>query len=129
MSCWLKKWLNSWQLPVVGLLRTDGIMTICRYKGLHQSLIFQAWVIGLHHDNLHATTAEFPQDYLSWVATATIPEGHFLIVRRSPTYDLSDHTQRLIGSKLIIGLIRYINKKSRARIQPPSLATDTICFK
>lgn len=39
-----------------------------------------------------------------------IPQGEFLIIRRSKAYDLSKVDDRLEASRVIIGMIRYINR-------------------
>lgn len=65
--------------------------------------------MGVHHDQLHFTTAEFPIKYFEWVSSGRIPPGEFLVLRRSETFDLSQPRSRIEAAKMIIGLIRHIN--------------------
>lgn len=71
---------------------------------------FKAFIVGVHHDRLHVSAVEFPEQYFEWVARGNIPLGEFLVVRRSNTYDLSKADARVEASRVIIGMVRYINR-------------------
>ena len=76
---------------------------------LISSADFKAFVVGIHHDRLHVTAVEFPEKYFEWVARGEIPQGELLVIRRSKTYDLSKADARIEASRMIIGMMRYIN--------------------
>jgi hypothetical protein len=52
----------------------------------------------------------FPEKYFEWVANGVIPQGEFLVLRRSKTYNLSKADARVEASRVIIGMMRYINR-------------------
>ena len=59
--------------------------------------------------NLHLTAVEFPEKYFEWVASGVIPQGDFLVIRRSKIYDLSEADARVEASRVVIGMMRHIN--------------------
>ena len=71
---------------------------------------FKAFIIGIHYDQLHVTAIEFPDKYFEWVARGNIPQGELLVIRRTKTYDLSNANTRIEASRMIIGMMRYINR-------------------
>lgn len=77
---------------------------------LLSSADFKAFVVGIHRDRLHVSAVEFPEEYFEWVANGEIPRGEVLVIRRSQTYDLSKAHGRIEASRLIIGMMRYINR-------------------
>jgi hypothetical protein len=77
---------------------------------LLSSADFKAFVVGVHHDRLHVSAVEFPEEYFEWVANGEIPLGELLVIRRSQIYDLSKPHGRIEACRLIIGMMRYINR-------------------
>jgi hypothetical protein len=77
---------------------------------LLSSADFKAFIVGVHHDRLHVTAVEFPEKYFEWVARGDIPQGELLVIRRTKTYDLSKPDARIEASRMIIGMMRYINR-------------------
>ena len=97
-------WLYS---PLVEYL--DGARSRSN-RLLFSSADFKAFVVGVHHDRLHVTAVEFPEKYFEWVASGHIPQGELLVIRRSKIYDLSKADARVEASRVIIGMMRYINR-------------------
>lgn len=89
----------------------NGLNVIERYDyfKIVDTDLWKVYIVGVHHDQLHLTTAEFSKDYIKWVSEGHIPNGEFLVVRSSRRYDLSQPDSRIEAAKTILGLIRYIN--------------------
>lgn len=81
-----------------------------RSIGFFSSADFKAFIVAVHHDRLHLTAVEFPEKYFEWIASGKIPQGEFLVIRCSKTYDLSKADSRIEASRAIIGMMRYINR-------------------
>jgi hypothetical protein len=71
---------------------------------------FKAFIVGIHHGRLHVVAVEVPEKYFEWVANGDIPQGELLVIRRTKTYDLSKAHTRIEASRMIIGMMRYINR-------------------
>jgi hypothetical protein len=96
-------------------LRTTDMSTIYGMRktekytfALNPLLRNQIYLIGIHHDRMHITTAEFPVQYFQWVQDDRIPPGECLVMRRSCLFDLSKPDSRKEGCRLILTVMRRI---------------------
>jgi len=67
----------------------------------------KVYLVGIHHDRLYVTAAEFPKQYFNWVNDEIIPLGGCLVVlRRSGIFDLSKPRSRKEACRLVLGMLR-----------------------
>jgi len=70
--------------------------------------IRELYLVGIHHDKLYVTAAEFPEQYFDWVRDEEIPPGRCLVLRRSKLFDLSKPDSRKEVCRLVLGMMRQV---------------------
>jgi len=78
---------------------------------LLSSADFKVFVVGIHHDRMHVSDVQFPENYFKWVKKGDIPKGNFLMIRRTKSYDLSEPDSRIEACKTILAMMRYLNRE------------------
>jgi len=78
---------------------------------LLSSADFKVFVVGIHHDRMHVSDVQFPENYFRWVEEGDVPEGNFPMIRRTKSYGLSKPDSRIEACKTILAKIRYLNRE------------------
>ena len=70
----------------------------------------QAFVVCCSGTLFHISAAIVIKDYLTGIMNDSLPEDHYLIVKKGRVYDLSDPTDRYNAVKQTLALMRYLTR-------------------
>lgn len=67
------------------------------------------FLVGVHHDRLHITAAEFRKDYFKWESEEIIHAGRRIVLRMLEFHDLSEPNSQKEACKIVFAIMRRIS--------------------